>query len=79
MSRLFITVLNMSLTASYVALVVIFIRMLLGKFSKIFLYTLGNSVVQTLCPISIGSSLSPASIKVLYLMIYTRQIQTRFG
>ncbi|HHV18881.1 MAG TPA: penicillin binding protein, partial [Thermoanaerobacterales bacterium] len=40
MSGLFITVLNMSLTASYVALVVIIIRMLLGKSPKIFSYVI---------------------------------------
>lgn len=59
MSQLFITVLNMSLTASYVALVVIFIRMLLGKLPKIFSYVLWTAVwFRLVCPISIESPLS---------------------
>lgn len=64
MSRLFITVLNMSLTASYVALVVIFIRMILGKFPKIFSYVLWAAVwFRLLCPVSFKSPLSLVPIK----------------
>ncbi|NLZ53652.1 MAG: DUF4825 domain-containing protein [Thermoanaerobacteraceae bacterium] len=64
MSRFFITVLNMSLTASYVALVVIFIRMLLRKSPKIFSYMLWAVVwFRLVCPISFESPLSLVPIK----------------
>lgn len=82
MSRLFITVLNMSLTASYVALVVIFIRMLLGKFPKIFSYILWAIVLFRLfCPISIGSSLSMVPIKspIPYDIATVTNPNVRFG
>jgi bla regulator protein BlaR1 len=82
MSRLFITVLNMSLTASYVALVVIFIRMLLGKFPKIFSYILWAIVwFRLVCPISIGSSLSLVPIKspIPYDIATVTNPNVRFG
>lgn len=64
MSGLFITVLNMSLTASYVALVVIFIRMLLKKSPKIFSYALWVVVwFRLVCPISFESSMSLVPVK----------------
>jgi len=69
MSRLFVTVFNMSLTASYVALVVIFIRMLLKKLPKVFSYMLWAVVwFRLVCPVSIESPLSlvPAESPIPY-------------
>lgn len=64
MSGLFITVLNMSLIASYVALIVIFIRMLLGKSPKVFAYMLWAVVLfRLICPLSFESSLSLVPVK----------------
>ncbi|QQY80293.1 BlaR1 peptidase M56 [Keratinibaculum paraultunense] len=49
----------MSLTASYVALVIILIRLLLKKAPKIFSYALwGVLLFRLICPFSFGSSLS---------------------
>lgn len=45
MSELFISILNMSLTASYVILFVIFVRLLLKKAPKIISYVLWSIVV----------------------------------
>lgn len=59
MSNIFITVLNMSLTASYVALVVIFVRLLLKKAPKIYSYALwGIVLVRLILPFSLPSPLS---------------------
>lgn len=59
MSRLFVAVLNMSLTASYVALAVIFVRMHLKKLPKIFSYMLWAAVwFRLVCPVSLKSPLS---------------------
>lgn len=72
MSRLFVMVLNMSLTASYVALAVIFIRMLLKKLPKIFSYMLWVVVwFRLVCPVSIESPLSlmPSGIPVPYSIV----------
>ena len=50
---LFITILNMSITASYVALGVILVRMLFRKAPKIFSYTLWAVVLfRLVCPLS---------------------------
>lgn len=59
MKSLFITVLNMSITASYVALIVIFARLLLKKAPKIFSYSLWIAVFfRLLCPFSFKSAFS---------------------
>lgn len=59
MSGLFLTVLNMSLTASYVALAVIIVRLLLKKAPKVFSYALWAVVLfRLVCPVSFESSLS---------------------
>ena len=56
---LFTTVLNMSITASYVAIGVIFIRLLLKKVPKIFSYALWLAVlIRLVCPVSFTSALS---------------------
>lgn len=55
----FITVLNMSITASYVAIVVIFARLLLKKAPKVFSYALWSIVLfRLVCPFSFSSGLS---------------------
>lgn len=59
MSSYFITVLNMSLTASYVALAVIIVRLLLKRAPKIFSYALWAVVLfRLLCPLSFESNFS---------------------
>ena len=59
MRSLFLTVFNMSLTASYVALAVIMVRMLLKKAPKIFSYALWAVVLfRLVCPFTFESSLS---------------------
>jgi len=58
-SNLFINVLNMSVTASFAALIVIFVRLLLRKSPKIFSYALWAVVwFRLLCPFSFESTLS---------------------
>lgn len=59
MSNLFLTVLNMSIPASYVILVVILVRLLLKKAPKAFSCALWAVVLfRLLCPISLSSVLS---------------------
>lgn len=59
MSKLFITVLNMSITASFTALIVIFARILLRKSPKIFSYALWTVVwFRLICPVSFESAFS---------------------
>ncbi|MEA1961306.1 MAG: M56 family metallopeptidase [Bacillota bacterium] len=56
---LFTTVLNMSITASYVTIAVILIRLLLKKTPKIFSYALWSAVLMRLiCPVTFSSSIS---------------------
>jgi bla regulator protein BlaR1 len=81
-SGLFITVLNMSLTASYVALVVIIIRMLLGKSPKIFSYVIWAVVwFRLVCPVSFESPLSLVPIKspIPYDITTSTNPMVRFG
>ncbi len=69
MSKLFITVLNMSITASFAALIIIFARMLLRKSPKIFSYALWAVVwFRLICPVSFESALSllPGQNLMLY-------------
>ena len=59
MSGIFITVLNMSLTASYCILVVIALRLLLRRQPKLLSYILWSVVLfRLLCPVSISGSFS---------------------
>ncbi|MDD2586126.1 MAG: M56 family metallopeptidase [Syntrophomonadaceae bacterium] len=75
MSSLFLTVLNMSLTASYVALAVIIVRLLLKKAPKIFSYALWVVVLfRLLCPCTFESPLSvlPVNTEAIpYDIIYS--------
>lgn len=59
MSRIFLTVLNMSFTAGYCIVAVILIRFFLKRHPKIFSYLLWSVVLfRLLCPFSISSSYS---------------------
>lgn len=59
MDRIFLTILSMSLTASYCIAVVILLRFLLKKQPKIFSYLLWSVVLfRLLCPFSLSSSYS---------------------
>ncbi len=59
MSSMFITVLNMSLTASYSALAIILVRQLIRKAPKVFSYALWAVVLfRMVCPVSFESVLS---------------------
>lgn len=59
MNRIFLTVLNMSLTAGYCILAVILLRFLLKRQPKIFSYLLWSVVLfRLLCPFSFSSSYS---------------------
>jgi len=59
MSVLFINILKMSVTASYVALVVMITRLFLKKAPKIFSYVLWSAVLfRLVCPFSFGSAFS---------------------
>ncbi|MDD4145675.1 MAG: M56 family metallopeptidase [Clostridia bacterium] len=65
MSKIFLAVLNMSLTASYVIVFVIAARMLLKKAPKIFSYALWGIVFfRLICPFSFESVLSLIPINV---------------
>lgn len=55
----FITLLNMSITASYVAIAVMTARLLLKKAPKVFSYTLWSAVLfRLICPVSFSSGFS---------------------
>lgn len=59
MTSLFLTILNMSITASYVAIAVIVARMLLRRLPKIFSYLLWSAVmIRLVIPVSFTSSFS---------------------
>lgn len=61
--QLFIRILNMSLTGSFVILAVLAIRLLLRRAPKIFSYCLWAVVLfRLLCPISFSAAFSPLSI-----------------
>ena len=63
MESLFINVLNMSLTAGFVILAVIGVRLLLRRLPRIFSYVLWSAVLfRLLCPFSFSGALSLASI-----------------
>ena len=57
--RVFFQILNMSITAGIIILVILFVRVLLKKAPKIFSYALWGIVLfRLLCPISFSSSVS---------------------
>ncbi len=59
LSGIFTTILNMSITASYVAVGVILVRLLLKKAPRIFLYALWAVVLfRLICPLSFTSAVS---------------------
>jgi beta-lactamase regulating signal transducer with metallopeptidase domain len=59
LSGLFTTILNMSITASYVAVAIILVRLLLRKAPKIFSYALWAVVLfRLICPLSFTSAFS---------------------
>jgi bla regulator protein BlaR1 len=59
MSNLFIAVANMSVTASFAALVVILVRLLIRRTPKVFSYALWSVVLfRMVCPVSFESALS---------------------
>lgn len=59
MSALFTTVFNMSITATYIALGAMVIRLVLTKLPKIFSYALWSAVlIRLICPVSFTSSFS---------------------
>ncbi len=63
MTYIFISVLNMSITASYVALTVIATRLLLKKAPKVFCYALWSVVLfRLVCPFSFSSTFSFLSL-----------------
>ena len=59
LQELFLTVVNMSITASYVAIGVILVRLLLKKAPKVFSYILWIPVLfRLVCPFSFDSAFS---------------------
>ena len=67
LQNLFIDVLNMSLTASYVILFVLACRLLLKKVPKIFSYSLWTVVLfRLICPFSFSSAFSFLKIPSSY-------------
>lgn len=87
MDAIFLQVLNMSLTASYVILVVSIVRKLLKKAPKIFSYALWSAVLfRLICPFSIESFFSlismntnPLPVNILYASINPIQLSILFG
>ena len=74
MEALFLRVLNMSMTASYVILFVLFVRLLLRKSPKLFSYILWSVVLFRLtCPVSFSSVIgllkpvAPSSTNLQYI------------
>lgn len=73
MTKLFTAILNMSITASYVALAVIAIRILLKKVPKVFSYTLWSAVlIRLVCPFGFNSAFS-------FLSFLNPKVQTNIG
>ena len=74
LQELFLSVLNMSINASYVILFVVMARLFLKKTPKIFSYTLWSVVLfRLVCPFSFSSAFSflkavtPSSGKMEYI------------
>jgi len=85
MSGAFITILNMSITASFVALAVMLVRLPLKKAPKVFSYALWGVVLfRLVCPFSIesGFSFMPAPASVIpqdIVYSQTPSVQTGIG
>ncbi|WP_300384099.1 M56 family metallopeptidase [Clostridium sp.] len=85
MGELFLSVLNMSLTASYVIIFVIFIRLLLKKFPKVISYAMWGVVAfRLIIPFSFESifSLMPRNTNVVQIpqdIIYQQNPQINSG
>ncbi len=85
MSKLFLTVLDMSLTASYVIFIVILVRLLLKKAPKSISYALWIVVaLRLLIPFTLesGYSLMPSNNKANYIshdIIYQQSPQINSG
>lgn len=82
MDELFLTVLNMSLTASYVIIFVIVIRLFLKKFPKIYSYVLWFSVLfRLICPFSFDSifSLIPENVHIPQDIAYSPKPEISSG
>lgn len=73
MTKLFTAILNMSITAGYVALAVIAIRILFKKAPKVFSYALWLAVlIRLICPFSFNSAFS-------FLIFLNPKVQTNTG
>lgn len=80
MTKLFTAILNMSITASYISIAVIVIRIFLKKIPKIFSYALWSAVlIRLVCPFSFNSTFSffnflnnssPKNIKIMEYVPY---------
>ncbi|MCK9267759.1 MAG: DUF5301 domain-containing protein, partial [Alkaliphilus sp.] len=65
---MFTTILNMSITASYVAIAVIFVRIFLRKAPKIFSYALWAMVLfRLVCPLSFTTAFSLLRVLIMWL------------
>lgn len=85
MNSLFLTVLSMSITASYAAIAVIIIRMFLRHAPKIFFYALWTVVLfRLICPFSFESSFSllsplPSASKITTDVFYSYESQNNIN
>lgn len=82
MDKLFLQIINMSITASYVILFVMVVRLLLKKFPKIFSYMLWTVVLfRLICPFSFEGifSLIPANIHVSQDIVYASKPEINSG
>lgn len=76
MESIFIKVLNMSITASYIILLVIFVRFFIKKLPKIFSYLLWSLVFfRLLCPVSFESVWSILPQKNEVIQVKTDRLQ----
>jgi beta-lactamase regulating signal transducer with metallopeptidase domain len=78
MRELFIKIMQMSLTAGYVILAVLFVRLLLKKAPKIFSYLLWAFVLfRLLCPVSLESpfSIVPTASDTAATSVFNTQLQ----
>lgn len=82
MENLFLTVLNMSLKASYVIIFVIVIRLFLKRFPKVYSYALWFAVLfRLICPFSFDSlfSLIPKSVNIPQDIAYSPKPEINSG
>lgn len=82
MDELFLTVLNMSLTSSYVIVFVIIIRLLLKRFPKVYSYVLWLPVLfRLICPFSFDSifSLIPRDVNIPQDIAYSPKPEINSG